>query len=363
MCARHSVPEDGVALSCPDPVCVDDGLPGAGAFKTHLRSREYLANECARTDCTPVAVWSRSLSSNQEKETITMATRDGAREILLQVRNLHALPPMPQSTQSLLHAVGDEDLSIERLAALIEESPPVAARVVGVARSAYYGSKVPVRTVSDAIIRVLGLSMVRQLIIGITVSGSFRSEDCDGFDGKRYWCDALVTANLSRALANRVDQSLRATPDEVYLAGLLHNLGVLALVHVAPFEMAGVFTRAHRECDRRLSEIEREELEMDHHQAGAWLASRWNLPREVQCVMEHHHDAGYRGECWPLCLLVGLSSRYARGISGGTAAPELEADTADALGIDEKALTATLEDCQAQIQHTTNLAHLFAHPP
>jgi HD-like signal output (HDOD) protein len=50
---------------------------------------------------------------------------------------------------------------------------------------------------------------------------------------------------------------------------------------------------------------------MDQAQAGGWLARKWHLPRDIVCVMEHHKLTDYRGEFWPIVLLVGYAERQA----------------------------------------------------
>ena len=79
--------------------------------------------------------------------------------------------------------------------------PPLAARIVGLSGSAYFGSAASVRSVSDAIIRVLGLRLVKNLALGILLSGTFDAGRCKHFSTDLYWGSALLTAGLSRCLA------------------------------------------------------------------------------------------------------------------------------------------------------------------
>ena len=102
--------------------------------------------------------------------------------------------------KALLDAASDEDIAIGNLAQLIESVPVVAARVLAMAGSAYYGSIEAPRSVTDAIVRVLGMTQVRLLVVGFAANAAFKPEKCPGFDPERYWSSALLTAYLCRRL-------------------------------------------------------------------------------------------------------------------------------------------------------------------
>ncbi len=275
------------------------------------------------------------------------------------VRRLQELRPLPQNEQRLLAAATDDDIEIGSLVALIEECPAVAARIVGLASSAFFAQSVPVRSIMDAVIRVLGLNLVKSLVMGITVTGVLKIENCPEFNLQKYWQSTLLTATLARYLAPAVRAGKELEPDNAYLCALLHNLGMLALVHVVPDEMQGIFTAARKSPQRQLAELEKETLGMHHGQAGALLALRWHLPEEVGLVMEHHGELHYNAREWPLCLLVGQCARWTEHLLSGIDEPWEKTGSVKRLGIDQEGLCVAREAWLQQHEDISALAKLF----
>lgn len=288
-----------------------------------------------------------------------MPASNSPEEIQIAIRRLQELPPLSANAQCLLAALDDDDIALADLAKLIEACPAVAARVVGLARSAFFAQRVPVRSVADALIRVLGLKLVKNLVVGIIMSGPFQPERCPGFSTYQYWGSALLTAILSRSLISHVAAGEKPTADSAYLCGLLHNLGLLALTHVAPEYMEQVFHTAKEIPERSLSDIELETLGTDHCEVGSWLAFRWHLPEEVQSVIKHQRQVDYQGSHWPVSRLVALSSRWSQDILAREE-PTIDAESAGALGIELDAIDRATAVCRKQVEEIKELSELFA---
>ena len=114
------------------------------------------------------------------------------------IQELDELPPLPQNLQNLFEAATDEEVDIGPFAKLVEQDPAMTARIMGIANSAYFAQRVPVRSVADAAIRVLGLPLTKSLVVSIAVSGGFEPDRCPQFDAEKYWLKALLTAGLAR---------------------------------------------------------------------------------------------------------------------------------------------------------------------
>jgi HD-like signal output (HDOD) protein len=234
-----------------------------------------------------------------------------ATDLGLRVRQLSDLPPLSPVAQQLLAILANDQVEIGPLARTIELDPGLTARIVGLARSAFFGYPRPVYTVRDAVVRVLGLDTVKSLALTLALTGHFHVNEAIGLDLARYWVTSLVTAASARTLAARVTIAGAPDPDGAYLGGLLHNLGLLVMTHVFEDEMGQVLALAPGAPDASLTIVEQEVLGVDHHQVGGWLADRWHLPSEVVVVMEHHHEPEYRGLHWPYARLIGACSRLA----------------------------------------------------
>jgi HD-like signal output (HDOD) protein len=236
---------------------------------------------------------------------------DRATQLGLRVRQLSDLPPLSPVAQRLLAMLTDERVAVSALAQTIELDPGLTARVVGLARSAFFGYSGTVYTVRDAIVRVLGLETVKSLALSLALSGHLKAGALKGFDLARYWGTALLSASCARALAPRVALPGGPTADGAYLGGLLHNLGLLAMVCVFPPEMELVLSLAATRADADLQAIEQEVLGVDHYQVGGWLADRWHLPPEIVVVLERQHEPDYRGPYWVHVRLVDACARLA----------------------------------------------------
>lgn len=201
------------------------------------------------------------------------------------VVQLDQLPPLSATADQLLRAVADPDLDAPHLTAILEQDPPLTARIVGLANSAFFGQSRPVLGVEEAIIRVLGLNMVRSLALSMVLAGTFDTRRCPAYDLRHYWLMSLGSATLARDLAGAVARPALVHPDAAYLCGLLHNLGELALVHLRPDLMCEALhaRRAQPDCD--LATLQRQYLGMDSWQAGAMLAFHWHLPEGLQQVI------------------------------------------------------------------------------
>lgn len=263
-----------------------------------------------------------------------MPEQNAATAAQLRINRLQELPPLSLVSQQLLDALGNERASMEDVSRVVELDPALAARIVGVARSAFFGNTHTIYNVKDAIIRVLGLDMVRSLALSISFGDGLRYDQVRGFDACRYWTTALLVADMARYLAPRATAGEGVAAEPAYLAGLLHSLGLLALAHLFPAELTGALDEGEAVPVWRLAPLERRWVGIDHHTAGAWLARRWHLPEEVVVAMERHHETDYRGPLWPTALLVGACVRWAewRLDNDGDAPGEVTASLAE-LGI------------------------------
>lgn len=226
---------------------------------------------------------------------------------------LKEIPPPDAMSQEIIRVAGDEQVDMEEIVRLINQSPELAARILRVANSAYYGHRGLIHSVDQAVIRVLGLSITKSLTLALALSGSFQWRNCPNFQGERHWFLAILTANLSQSLAPSLQVEEKPHPATAYTAGLIHNLGILALTQLFPEQMGRVFAaKDASETDRRL-----QKLGLDHHLAGSWLAKTWGLPESLIRAIAFYGDPSYRGPCWPLVQLVGFSATVAEKVHSG----------------------------------------------
>ncbi|WP_316368222.1 HDOD domain-containing protein [Candidatus Thiodiazotropha sp. CDECU1] len=221
------------------------------------------------------------------------------------VQKLQYLPPLSATATRLLAMLGDDSFSLEDLALVINQDPGLTARILGLANSAYFAQQNPILSIEDAIIRVLGLNLVKSLSFSIAVTGAFESSGCRSFDLQEYWNHSLSIAMLSRQISLAVSSERKPDAEAAYLAGLLFDIGVLILVHEFPEEYARVLLQSKQQPDRSRLELETEIIGIDHRQAGMWLGHRWHLPEVVVNIIAQSVDG--KDDADSLCetLLVG----------------------------------------------------------
>lgn len=197
------------------------------------------------------------------------------------VQQLKQLPALSTTVTQLLAMLSDEGLEIDDLSKVIEQDPALTARIIGLANAAYFAQPRPITSVTEAIIRVLGLQMVKTLALSIALCGAFNTSRCPGFRLDEFWLRAFGSAQLARKLVLRMDAKLRPDPDEIYLTALLLDIGVLVLVHEFPQEYAQVLAHIEQEPGLDMESLELDHLGISSRHAGEWLTDRWHLPKFV----------------------------------------------------------------------------------
>lgn len=231
-----------------------------------------------------------------------------------EVYKLRELPPLSEVAQEIFDAVNDEEIALEDLAEVIERSPEISARLIGLANSAYFGRSGDVHCVTDAIIRVLGLNTVKSIALAYTLSGCFDLRTCPHFNAYEYWQHCILTGTLAQRACQKSRLPERPRPQDAYTAGLTCGLGQLALVHLFPREMSDIYLMLTRSSSRDINELCQEQLGTNPGEAGHWLAQHWGLPELLGSVLSHHHVATYRDEFWPAVTLVGVTKDLAHQI-------------------------------------------------
>lgn len=212
------------------------------------------------------------------------------------------LPAMPQILIKLIGHLQADDVGMKELAALVAADAGMSAKLLSVANSSAYHRPGRAGGIEQAL-TTLGTDMIKLLVIGESVRQTFNSFPYSGsFDLRRFWKQSLLAAVIARELAARMDY---AHPEEAYLAGLLHNVGRLALLATAPQEYAYNFTARD---DEDLCAVEQRTLQITHAEAGAWLIERWQLDSFLADAVLYHHEPSPRLEAsHPLVRIVRLA--------------------------------------------------------
>ncbi len=194
------------------------------------------------------------------------------------------LPSPSGVALAVIELCRSDGVSIDEIAHAVRADPALSGRVIKFANAALHAPRRPVVSVAEAI-RMIGVSTVRQLVLGFSLLGHYRSGACKVFDYPRYWSRSLAMAIAASALAQRVRA---APPDESFTCGLLAGVGTLALATIYPQEFGEMLSSYPKRRDRELVVLERERFATDHNEVSAALLEDWHLPRLFVAAVFHH---------------------------------------------------------------------------
>ena len=200
------------------------------------------------------------------------------------IEKLHDLPSLPAIVMEIMQSIGQSDVDIKTLADKVQRDQALSAKTLRLANSSFYGMQRKVTTIQQAI-SILGFHSVRTLVTAAAVTGSFQAVKFRDFNFHAFWRHAIASAVCAKVLARHC----QANQEYAFMAGLLHDIGRLALVTAFPLEYAAVIAhRATEDC--YLFNAERAILGVDHAYAGLVLAERWKFPDIMQKAVGNHHD-------------------------------------------------------------------------
>lgn len=284
----------------------------------------------------------------------------GKESIKLAVLDVKHLPPLSVTASKLMEAISDDDIDLKELAGIIDQDPGLAARIIGLANSAYFSQPTPVYSVEEAIIRVLGLNMVKSLALGITVAGAFEVDRCPRFDLAGYWFEALASAQLARALVVSMPADARPDMNALYLGGLFHNLGVLLLVHVVGEAYSAVLEDM-KKPEAELLTVERERLGIDHRTACRWLAEKWHLPPVIITMMSELGNSEFEGDSEAEMMLLNAAVNWIKDVRNGQVTPLQESPWLGSItAINKERLSRIEESILCQIDDLELVARQLA---
>lgn len=198
------------------------------------------------------------------------------------------LPAVPETVADVLRLTNDPNVTITAVSQSIERDPALAAKLLKVSNSPYFGMSQIVGTLKLALV-VLGIREVRNLVLGIALFSELRDKRSERlFLRHNFWDHSCKVAGMARKLSQHYRLDLEG---EDFTAGLLHDIGKLILWSRLPeYETLFVNAGGH---SARLVEAERAAFGFDHADAAAVLAARWQLPDSlVDAIWRHHPGDG-----------------------------------------------------------------------
>jgi len=224
---------------------------------------------------------------------MTVANKAGLLE------QIESLPPLPAIVRRVLEVTKGSDSSADDVARVLSEDQAIAAKILRVANSSFYGTERQVTQISRAVV-MLGSVGVRNLVLGVAARDAFKSGTVQTPEHTTLWRHSIATASAAELIARQVRYK---PPEEAFVAGLLHDIGQLAMVTFEPESFRAIFREQGHGV--RFLTLERSHFNLDHTEAGFQILTRWRLPEAICQVALHHHEREI-GDNEPLAQLLAV---------------------------------------------------------
>jgi putative nucleotidyltransferase with HDIG domain len=230
----------------------------------------------------------------------TPASDEAAKAFAASIRHL---PLFSGTATQLMRTIGDEDASGRELSRLITTDAALVAHLLRIANSPFYGFANRIATVPDAL-TVMGGTAVRRIVTASVLQRPLMSYLHDTDVVHAFWRHELMCAALAQHLA----QTVGIDGEMAYMAGLMHDVGRLALLIQFP-ENIDVLLPAERDSHGGGPDLETACFGFDHAQAGGALLDLWGLPEPIVDACRLHVDTHAPKD--PLAACVWLANRAA----------------------------------------------------
>ncbi len=208
--------------------------------------------------------------------------------IFERIKDCKSLPILSPLASKILKMCQDEETDASTLAELIVQDSGMAAQILFMANSGYYGgTRHKVTSVVQGV-TLLGFSTIANLALSFCfyrLIKDIKDSSNSAIDHVQYWRRSIFASTAARAIGKHLSH-----PDTelMFLSALLQDIGILALYEVASGEMQSI-QKHTPQYHADLNGIELEHLGVDHAQVGAWLAQQWELPEEFQVAILYSH--------------------------------------------------------------------------
>lgn len=235
------------------------------------------------------------------------------------IREISHIATLPEITLKIIELVEDPSSTAQDLHEVINNDPALCARILKVVNSSFYGLPGQIASINRAIV-MLGLNAVKNIAIAASLAKLFRGgELTPSFSAKDLWKHSNATAAACKVLADTVKIGLG---DEAYLAGLIHDIGVMVEMQFDRAKLIEVIEKCSPDADGvpAVNMIENEEsvFGANHMEFGAALCQKWKFPHVFELVTRWHHDpSGAPAEHRRIVTLVAVADKIAAEQAGG----------------------------------------------
>jgi len=247
---------------------------------------------------------------NKELETAIMTAAD--------------LPTIPVVAIKVMQLIESETATAEELAKIVASDPAVAARVLKISNSSFYGCRRQIQTLSSAIV-VLGFSTLRSLVVAASLKQVYKPY---GLTEKMLWEHSFAAGLAAKIIAH---QTRAANEEEAFLAGLFHDIGKIIMNTLDRAKFQEVMQHCYNE-GISFGAAERGVYPFSHDEVGAYVIKKWNFPEALTVAILQHHRLEFDAMDDPalisLTAVTSLADLFCLKLGIGVREPQEEIDLA-----------------------------------
>jgi HD-like signal output (HDOD) protein len=224
------------------------------------------------------------------------------------VSGIDRLVTLPEVSIKINHMISQGDYNSSSLAEVISHDADIAARLLRLVNSSFYGMPSKIDTIQRAV-TVAGANEVRNLVMASTAIRAFTGIPSELVDMAQFWRHAVTTGVLAQSISAHCDT---LHTERLFVAGMLHDLGRLVLYLTLPDQCRDVLYVTGGD-EWILAETENELIGFNHTDVGAELFKSWKLPEGLQTVAAFHHHPGKAPDHEHDVAIVHIALAIARG--------------------------------------------------
>jgi len=268
------------------------------------------------------------------------------------IDRVHTIPSLPEVVTQVVRLVNDPKSSAHSIEEIMSKDAAMAAKILRMVNSAYYGLKEPVHDLEQAI-AILGFKTIRSIALSISVINAFQQKDA-AFNMRAFWTHGAVCACIGRLIG---EKARMPDPEICFVIGLIKDVGMLILVQYAPDEMRGIVALA-REYRLSFQQAARKILETDQAEIGAWLCERWALDDAITDTVRNQFELASAGDrrLVSICMFSEYMCALKKiRVAGQCDQPEIDPDVWLHLGFDKKSLVDALSVVADEVDNARQL--------
>jgi putative nucleotidyltransferase with HDIG domain len=250
------------------------------------------------------------------------------------------LPTIPTVLVKLNEVVSNPSSTAADVASVIACDPAVSTNILRIVNSAYYGLQVRISSVSLAV-SMMGFNMTKKVALKAAIFSVFarQNQQFPHFSPEKFWSHSIYTGCAARTLAAESPVYAGLHPEDIYVCGLLHDIGKILLVENKPKVYAEVLKSAAARGAHSLKP-ELEALGFTHADVGSVLAIKWFLPEDLTIAIRYHHqperDPFHRSLSSLIHIADSLAWKANHASSQESTGPEVHAEALGQVGLTTK---------------------------